>query len=67
MKSERVYDVLISSSDFRKAYLSRLHERELPMRDVYAKFQAELNTKYRNVKRFPVCPRSQSSFYTIDI
>lgn len=57
----------MSSSDFRKAYLSKLHDKELPMRDVYAKFQAELNTKYKNVKRFPVCPKSQTTFYAIDV
>lgn len=33
------------------------------MREVYRKFQAELNTKYKNVKRFPICSGSQKGFY----
>lgn len=53
MKSNNPCDPLMSSSDFRKAYLSQLHDKELPMRDVYAKFQAELNNKYKERKAIP--------------
>ena len=67
MKRNNPCDPLMSSSDFRKAYLSQLHDKELPMRDVYAKFQAELNNKYKNVKRFPVCSKSQTTFYSLDV
>ena len=51
------------SSEFRLNYLAGLQSRELPMREVYRKFQAELNAKYRNAKRFPICSGSQKVFY----
>ena len=54
------------SSEFRKKYLKNLHSKELPMRKVYADFQAMINEKYRDVDRFPVCSRTEKTFY-IDI
>lgn len=53
----------IRSSEFRLNYLAGLQSHELPMREVYRKFQAELNAQYKNVKRFPICPGSQKGFY----
>ena len=58
--------ILILSSDFRKKYLENLHSKELPMRKVYANFQAMINEKYRDIDRFPVCSRTEKTFY-IDI
>lgn len=53
----------MNSSEFRKKYLEKLHTKELPMRSIYADFQAKLNRDYPESDRFPICPRSQKSFY----
>ena len=54
---------LIISSEFRKKYLENLHSKELPMRKVYADFQAMINEEYKDITRFPVCFRTEKTFY----
>ena len=54
---------LIISSEFRKKYLENLHSKELPMRKVYADFQAMINEEYKDITRFPVCSRTEKTFY----
>ena len=54
---------LMNSSEFRKKYLENLHSKELPMRKVYADFQAMINEEYKDITRFPVCSRTEKTFY----
>ena len=54
---------LMISSEFRKKYLKNLHSKELPMRKVYADFQATINEEYKDITRFPVCSKTEKTFY----
>ena len=57
--------LLITSSDYRRKYILNLHNNELQMREVYARFQASLNKNYSQAIRFPVCGKYPSRYLDI--
>ena len=57
---------LMTSSEFRKDYLIALHNKDLPMQEVYSKFQKELNVNYSSILNFPICKEVTTPYYLIE-